>query len=95
MFIGLPRRTLSRLVDSLLFKVTQKVPLFPSMSISPVLETTLSEHKKMSEHKKGALYHQYDWTFTTYLDICCIWTAASRTTMVNLQWLVPTHEGWS
>ena len=33
------------------------------MSISPVLETTLSEHKKMSEHKKGALYHQYDWTF--------------------------------
>ena len=23
----------------------------------------LSEHKKMSTHKKGALYHQYDWNF--------------------------------
>ena len=30
----------------------------------------------------GALYHHYDWTwtFTTWLVLCCVWTAASRTT---------------
>ena len=33
------------------------------MSISPVLGTILSEHKKISKHQKGALYHQYDLNF--------------------------------
>ena len=33
MWIGLHRRTLSRLICTLLFKVTQKVPSFPFMSI--------------------------------------------------------------
>ena len=65
MLMGLPRRTLSRLVSSLLSKVTQKVPSFSPMftSVATVLGTILSEHKKMSKHKKGALYHPYDWSF--------------------------------
>ena len=28
-----------------------------------MLGTILSEHKKTSKHKKGALYHQYEWNF--------------------------------
>ena len=32
-------------------------------SVATVLGTILSEHKKMSKHKKGALYHPYDWNF--------------------------------
>ena len=31
--------------------------------LSQVLGTILSEQMKKSEHKKGALYHQYDWNF--------------------------------
>ena len=65
----------SRLVSYLLFKVTQKVLSFPSISIFPVLKTILSEQINRSEHKEGALYHQG--TFTRWLVIC--WTAASRT----------------
>ena len=33
--------------------------------------------------------------FTVWLVIFCVWTALSRTTMANLLWLLPTHEGRS
>ena len=53
----------SRLVSYLLFKVTQKVLSLQPISIFANVKTILSEQINRSEHKKGALYHQYDWNF--------------------------------
>ena len=49
----------------MLFKVmvTQKVLSFPSISISTSVGDHFSEQIRISKHKKGALYHQYDWNF--------------------------------
>ena len=57
-----------------------------------MLGTILSEHKKMSEHKKELC--TINMTGTS-LVICWVWTAALRMTNANLQWSLPAHEGRS
>ena len=60
----LSRMYSSRLVNYLLFKVTQKVSSFPSMSIFTSVGNYFVQTHEMLEHKKGALYyHQDDWNF--------------------------------
>ena len=82
-FIGLPKRILSRtrsskLVTYLLFKVTQKVPSFPSISIF----TSVGNHFvcKYPNTRRELCTINMTGTFTRWLLICCVWMAASRTT---------------
>ena len=91
-WIGLPARTLSRklqsrLVSYLLFKVTQKVPSFPSITFSPVLGMILSEHKKSSEgHNDPVLPPLHFGGEISCWFWCCMETTASCTcvTMYSL-----------
>ena len=86
-----------RLVCSLLFKVTQKVFSFPSMSIFTSVGNDFVQIQENVQTEEGSSVPsiwldllQHDWLYAASGQRR---TAASRMTMANQQWLLPSNEG--
>ena len=74
--------------------VTQKVLSFPSISISTSVGDHFSEQIRISKHKKGALYHQYDWNFhkmIVYMLNCSVNSPSRTTKNWMLAWNTSCH----